>query len=167
VDVRLEAVRTGDIESALRRSEQLHTRLWAEAEAAGTKHPESIQVGLFVQALNETIDLHTTRVVAALYSRIPLTVWIALYSLTALSMMGVGYHAGLTSKTRSLAFPILAVTFSAVMILVADLDRPREGMLRVSQQALVDLRATMEAATCSAVNVGNSSTMASGLLPSQ
>jgi hypothetical protein len=30
------------------------------------------------------------------------------------------------------------------MILVADLDRPREGMLRVSQQALVDLRATME-----------------------
>jgi hypothetical protein len=145
VDVRLEAVRTGDIEGAIRRSEELHGRLWAEAEAAGTKHPESIQVGLFVQALNETIDLHTTRLVAGLYSRIPLTVWIALYSLTALSMMGVGYHAGLTSKTRSLAFPLLAITFSAVMLLVVDLDRPREGMLRVSQQALVDLRATMEA----------------------
>ena len=32
---------------------------------------------------------------------------------------------------------------SAVMTLVADLDRPREGMLQVSQQALVDLRSTM------------------------
>jgi hypothetical protein len=59
-------------------------------------------------------------------------------------MMGVGYHAGLTSKTRSLAFPLLAITFSSVLLLVADLDRPGEGMLRVSQQALVDLRATME-----------------------
>ena len=122
----------------------LHRQLWAEAEAVATKHPESIQVGLFVQSLNETIDLHTTRVVAGLYSRIPLVIWIALYALTALSMIGVGYHAGLTSKMRSLSFLMLAITFAAVIVLVADLDRPREGMLRVSQQALVDLRSTMD-----------------------
>lgn len=144
VDVRLEAVRTAEIEATLRSSQELHNRLWAEAEAAGTKYPESIQVGLFVQSLNETIDLHTTRVVAGLYSRIPLTIWIALYGITALTMLGVGYHAGLTSNVRSLAFAMLAITFSAVLLLVADLDRPGEGMLRVSQQALVDLRATME-----------------------
>jgi hypothetical protein len=143
VDVRLDAIRTGEIEAGLRRSEQLHLRLWAETEGIAKKYPQSIQVGLFVQSLNETIDLHTTRVVAGLYSRIPLIVWIALYLLTALSMLGVGYHAGLASKIRSAAFVMLAVTFAAVIALVADLDRPREGMLRVSQQALVDLRATM------------------------
>jgi F0F1-type ATP synthase membrane subunit c/vacuolar-type H+-ATPase subunit K len=144
VDSRLEAVRKGEIEKGLRRSGELHHQLWAEAEAVATKHPESIQAGLFVQSLNETIDLHTTRVVAGLYNRIPLLVWLVLYGLTGLAMIGVGYHAGLSSNTRSLAFPMLAITLSAVLFIVADLDRPHEGMLRVGQQVLVDLRATMD-----------------------
>jgi hypothetical protein len=143
VDNRLEMSRTREIEKGLLRSNELHRRLWDEAEAIAKKHPESIEVGLFVQSLNETIDLHTTRVVTGLYNRIPLLVWIVLYGLTALAMIGVGYHAGLSSSARSLAFPMLAITFSAVMFIVADLDRPQEGMLRVGQQVLVDLRATM------------------------
>jgi hypothetical protein len=144
VDVRLEVVRTGDLETALRRSGELQGRIWAETEAIARKHAESILVGLFIQSLNETIDLHETRVVMGLYTRIPLVLWGTLYLLAALAMIGVGYHAGLTSKIRSLSFLVLAITFSAVMFLVADLDRPREGMIRVSQQALIDLRDTME-----------------------
>jgi hypothetical protein len=143
VDVRLNGVKGGHIEAALHRSEELHGRIWAEAEAIGIKHPDSIVVGLFIQSLNQTIDLHETRVIAGLYSRIPLVLWGTLYLLTALSMIGVGYHAGLTSGSRSLSSLILALTFAAVMLLVADLDRPQDGMLRVSQQALIDLRSTM------------------------
>jgi hypothetical protein len=144
VDDRLEAVRTGELEKVLLRFNELHRRLWGEAEAIAKKHPESIEVGLFVQSLNETIDLHTTRVVAGLYNRIPLPVWVVLYGLIVLAMIGVGYHAGLSSNARSLAFPMLAITLSAVMFIVADLDRPHEGMLRVGQRALVDVRATMD-----------------------
>jgi hypothetical protein len=143
VDVRLEGVRSGKIEELLRRSNELQNQIWAEAEAVGKKYPESIQAGLFIQSLNEMIDLHETRVVAGLYSRIPLIVWIALYTLTALSMIGIGFQAGLSSKKRSLSFLVLAITFATVMFLVVDLDRPGEGMLRVGQQALVDLRGTM------------------------
>jgi hypothetical protein len=143
-DSRLDLMRTGKIEECLRRSSELHGQLWAETETVAKKHPESIQVGLFVQALNQMIDLHTTRIVAGLYSRIPAIVWIALYAITAVAMLGIGYHAGLASKSRSLSFLMLAITFAAVMFLVADLDRPREGMLRVSQQAIVDVRSTMD-----------------------
>jgi hypothetical protein len=143
VDVRLTAARTGDVEAALRRSGDLHGQLWAEVEAIGIRHPGSILVGLFIQSLNETIDLHETRVIAGLYSRIPLVLWGTLYLLTALAMIGVGYHGGLTSKARSLSPLLLAITFAAVILLVADLDRPGAGMLRVSQQALVDVRSTM------------------------
>jgi hypothetical protein len=144
VDSRLEIVRTGDINKGLQRANELHRQLWAEVEPIARKYPESIQVGLFVQSLNETIDLHTTRVVAALYSRIPLMVWIALYSITTLAMLGIGYHAGLAGKARSVSFLLLAITFAAVIFLVADLDRPREGTLRVSQQAIIGLRSTMD-----------------------
>jgi len=143
VDIRLEAVRNRDVATALTRSNELHGQIWAETEAIAKKHPESILVGLFVQSLNETIDLHETRVVVGLYCRIPLILWSTLYLLTVLAMMGVGYFAGLTSKTRSLAAIMLALTFAAVMFLVADLDRPGEGLFEVSQQALVDLRSTM------------------------
>jgi hypothetical protein len=143
VDVRLAAVRTGDIETGLRRSTELHGEIWSAAQAIARKHPNSIMVGLFVQSLNETIDLHETRVVLGCYNRIPLILWGTLYFLAALTMLGVGYHAGLTSKNRSLSSLVLVLTFSAVVVLVADLDRPAEGMLRVSQQALVDVRSTM------------------------
>ncbi len=144
VNVRLEGVRTGNIEMALHRSTELHGQIWAETEAIAKKHPESILVGLFIQSLNEMIDLHETRVVMGLYTRVPLVLWGTLYLLAGLAMLGVGYHAGLTGKIRSLAFLILVFTFSAVMALVADLDRPGEGVIRVSQRALVDLRNTMD-----------------------
>lgn len=143
-DSRLEIVRTGDVVKGIQRANELHGRLWTQAEPIARQHPESIQVGLFIQSLNQLIDLHTTRVVASLYSRIPLLVWISLYTITVVAMLGIGYHAGLESKSRSLAFLLLAVTFSAVIFLVADLDRPREGLLRVGHQAIVDVRNTME-----------------------
>jgi hypothetical protein len=71
VDVRLEVVQTGNTEQVLRRSDELHRELWKEAEAIGQKHPDSIVVGLFIQSLNETIDVHSKRVLVALQSRLP------------------------------------------------------------------------------------------------
>ncbi|MBM4072072.1 MAG: DUF4239 domain-containing protein [Planctomycetes bacterium] len=143
VDVRLEAIKPGKLEAALQRSGELQRLLWAEAEAVGVKHSGSITVGLFLQSLNSTIDLHVTRVQVAIRNRIPGVVWAVLYLITILTMAGVGYHSGLTRTTRSLAIVVLAVTFSAIMLLIADLDRPQEGLLRVGQQALIDLRNTM------------------------
>jgi uncharacterized membrane protein len=46
---------------------------------------------------------------------------------------------------RSPAILPVAVTFAVVIWLIADLDRPQEGTLPLSQQALVDVRASMEA----------------------
>jgi hypothetical protein len=144
VDERLDAVRTGDIERLLRRTDELQTSLWKEAEAVGQKHPNSIMVGLFIQSLNETIDVHAKRVLVGLQSRLPGILWATLYLIALLTMAGVGYQEGLSQSRRSLAIVVLVVTFTAVLTLVADLDRPREGLMTVSQQALIDLRNTMK-----------------------
>ncbi len=72
VDVRLEAVQPGKLEQSLSRSEELHERLWSEAVAAAEKDRSPI-TGLFIQSLNEVIDLHAKRVMAGLGSRIPAT----------------------------------------------------------------------------------------------
>jgi hypothetical protein len=143
VDVRLEAVRTGMVEQALGRSEELHGKLWAQAVAVGEKNPNSIVVGLFIQSLNEVIDLHAKRVMVGLRSRIPGPIWCILYAVAILTLAAMGYHGGLAGTSRSLALLAVALTFSAVMWLIADLDRPAEGALKVSQQAMVDLRNSM------------------------
>jgi len=41
--------------------EEIHNKLWARAAAVGEKNPGSIVVGLFIQSLNEVIDLHSAR----------------------------------------------------------------------------------------------------------
>ena len=44
--------------------------------------------------------------------------------LAALSLATMGYQAGLVATRRSLAVFAVAVTFSVVIELIADLDRP-------------------------------------------
>jgi hypothetical protein len=144
VDVRLEAVRSGNVTEGIRRSELLHDQLWAQAVAIGETHPTSIVVGLYVQSLNEVIDLHAKRVTAGLRNRIPGAIWVALFAVAVLSLAAMGYHAGLSRTSRSLAELAVAVAFSVVIGLIADLDRPQEGVLKVSQQALIDLRQSMQ-----------------------
>jgi hypothetical protein len=143
VDSRLEVVQTGGIEQVLRRSDDLHRVLWKEAEAVGHQYPGSIVVGLFIQSLNETIDVHSKRVQVALQNRLPGILWATLYLITMLTMAGVGYHEGLSRSRRSIAIVVLVLTLSAIMTLVADLDRPQEGLLTVSQRAMTDLRKMM------------------------
>lgn len=144
VDARLDVIQTHDIARVLERSDELQRELWREAEACGRDHPNSIVVGLFIQSLNETIDVHSRRVLVSLQSRLPLPLWLSLYAATFLTMAGVGYHEGLSRSRRSPAVIVLVLTFSVIFALIADLDRPQEGWLRTSQRAIVELRKSME-----------------------
>ena len=144
VDVRLNAVQQpGQLAQSLSKSEELHERLWAQAVAATEKDRSPI-TGLFVASLNEVIDLHAVRVMAGLQSRVPAVIWIVLYALALLAMEMIGYHAGLANSRRSIAALALIIGFSMVLFLIADLDRPGQGMLRVSQQSMIDLRRSMK-----------------------
>jgi len=145
VDARLDAVRSDNVAEGIRRSENIQKQVWAEAETIGEKNTNSIVVGLFVQSLNETIDLHAKRVQVGTRSRIPGAIWVGLFTVAVLSLTAMGYLEGLAGTRRSLAVIAVAVAFSVVIELIADLDRPQEGVLRVSQQALLDVQRSMNA----------------------
>ena len=76
------------------------SQLWTQAVAAAAQDPRSVPIGLFIQSLNELIDLHSTRVMFALRSRLPAPVWIVLFTVGLLSFFTMGYQAGLT-RSRS------------------------------------------------------------------
>jgi hypothetical protein len=141
-DVRIEAARSGNVERAVARSEELHGRLWAEVTGLAELDPRSIVGGLQIESVNELIDVHQMRVAAAT-TRIPPRVWDVLFGLTALAMVGVGFQAGQSGPKRSPVILVLALAFASVVLVIVDLDRPLEGSLRVSQQPLLDTRRSM------------------------
>lgn len=146
VDVRLEAVRSGDVASAIKQSEELHANMWSKAvEASKDKEANAIMVGLFVQSLNEVIDLHAKRVQVGTRNRVPSTIWFVLFALALLSMAAIGYQSGLSATRRSPAMVGVVLAFAGVIFLIADLDRGQEGSLKVGQQSLLELQRSMQA----------------------
>src|SRR5262249_28662699 len=120
VDLRLQAVREPEkTEEVIARSNELQGLLWNQAVAAKGAS-DSVSTGLYVQSLNQMIDLHSTRMLAV-RSRIPLVLWIALYFLAALSMAAVGYQSALAATRRSPAALALILAFTCVLYLITDL----------------------------------------------
>jgi hypothetical protein len=148
VDVRLPDLSQGNhaqtIAQVTKRSEELHEQLWVQAVAVAEKKPTPI-TATFIQALNETIDLHAKRVMIGTRNRIPFSIWAGLFSLAMLGMAAMGYQSGLSATRRSPAMIAMVLAFSGVLFLIADLDRGHEGLLTVSQQAMIDLQKSMKA----------------------
>ena len=63
--------------------------------------------------------------------------------ITILSMLAMGYQAGHTGGWRILPAIVLAFSFATVISLIADLDRPEAGLVRVSQAALAEVQKDM------------------------
>jgi len=145
VDSRLAAADASKFEGEVQRAEALHTKLWSEAVAVAESDPHSIVIGLFIQSLNETIDLHSKRLNAARRSRIPPTIWYALFAMAVISLAGMGYHSGLAKTCRSPVLAAVALLFAITIWLIADLDRPQEGSIRVSQRPMIDLKNSIAA----------------------
>ena len=124
-------------------SELGQDRLWHMAVVNARKDMNSDVAALYIDSLNRMIEVHNSRIVVGLQQRIPAGIWIVLWGLTFFGMAAVGYQTGIVGSRRSLAQPILAVSFSMVIALIALLDRPLTGYVKVSQQPLSDLYESM------------------------
>jgi hypothetical protein len=59
--------------------------------------------------------------------RIPLPIWAALYAITVLAMLEMGYQTGLSGKRRPRSVPAFALAFAVMIYLIGDLDRPQSA----------------------------------------
>ena len=139
VPLRLTVTDSADTEADIAASTAIHTKLWAIAEEVARTTDKGDLVALFIESLNETIDLHETRITAR-NARVPETVVLLLIGGSILSLAMVGFSAGLTRRRSLLSAAVLVIALGAVITIVVDLDRPREGLIQVSQQPLIDLQ---------------------------
>jgi hypothetical protein len=140
VPLRIVVTDKDDVQADIAQSTAIQGQLWTIAEGVARTTDKGDLVALFIESLNETIDLHETRITAGLYARVPETVILLLVAGSALSLAMVGYSAGLTQRRSLLSAVVLVVVLGAVITIVIDLDRPREGFIQVSQQPLIDLQ---------------------------
>ena len=139
---RLDAVDPSRRAEAIARSERIQVTLWSTTSAAAAAVPTAT-VALFVSAVNEVIDMHARRVYAALRNPIPPAIFATLYAVAVLVLGALGYARGLTGDRSKAATAVLTLVLSVVILLILDLDRPYEGLLTVSQQAMQEVRAMM------------------------
>jgi hypothetical protein len=133
-----------ELQTQIRRSVEIHDEMWTITEELARESGDRPVVAIFIESLNETIDLHESRITAGLYARVPPTVIWLLVVGVVFGVGMVGYNAGLTGRRSMLSAVVLAVALSAVLALVVDLDRPSDGLIRTSQQPLIDLRDSLE-----------------------
>lgn len=148
VNFRIEAAQSRDlkkIRKTMPASGRIQRRLWDMAVVNARKDMNSDVAALYIESLNQLIDLHALRVAVGLQARMPVGIWVALGVLIILGMIGVGFMIAIGGSRRSWTTPILAISFSVVIILLVSLDRPQSGFMVVSQQPLVDVRSSMDA----------------------
>jgi len=139
VDVRLEVVRTGNLQEIVSRSEKLHDQLWSQAVATEKKEPQRLITLLFIQSLNDVIDIHSGRLRAVL-DQVPDMVWVLLFVLTIFAMGMIGFGSGLGKGHQLIPRLVVAVLIALVVLVIMDLGQPQRGLIRVSQQSMMMLR---------------------------
>jgi hypothetical protein len=136
------AVQESDMKRAIelvRESERIHNMLWSIAESAMETEGGGNDTGIFTQSALGMINAHDARLQAGLFNRISPVIWITLFIMALLSMIVMGYQAGLTGARSHIATWTLAMTFSVVIALVTDLDRPSSTLFKMNQQLMLEL----------------------------
>jgi hypothetical protein len=145
LDVRVETYRYGNdlatVNAKLAEGATLQGKIW-QAAVAGCRRPEvptSTPV-LLLNALNEMIDITTTRVVAT-QNHPPKIIYVLLAALSLVSALLVGYVMCRTKAQSWLHMTLFAATMSVTLYVILDLEYPHTGLIRIdaADEVLIDV----------------------------
>ena len=128
---------------ALSRSEQIHGEMWIIIERNVEQGNESDIMVSLAEAVNDVIKTHSIRLTAGL-KRLPSILGLVLIMSAILCFLLVGVASSADRKRDTPAILLFAIVFTAVLMIIVDLDRPQEGTLRVSQTAMADVLRQIE-----------------------
>ncbi len=150
VDLRVRASSLSVVERAERPAlvqaqSQAQAALWALARRAVEVDPNAYVPTLFVEAVNALIDSQGRRE-AALQRHVPEVVLGLLGVTLLMSCWVVGFAAGVAGHRPSLVGYLMVALIVVLVFMILDLDRPRRGLIQVSQQSMLELQSGIRAA---------------------
>ncbi len=153
LDLRVEAaavnlIHTHDRAAILAKTNTKLDQLWTTAVQAASADPNPVTVGLFIQSLNDMIDSFGSRD-AALNRHVPELVLTLLYMTLLMAGGVIGFTAGLSGHRTSFVTYIMVALIVVLVFIIIDLDRPRRGLIQVSQKSLLELQTAVRSQSTS------------------
>lgn len=144
VDLRIRAggvtvVKRLEREEVVAQTVRAQAALWGYARQAAEANPNPVTSGLFIQSLNELIDSFG-KAEAGLHRHVPEVVLLLLYGTFVMAGVIVGFSAGLAGHRPSMVSYVMVALMVVLVFIILDLDRPRRGLIEVSQASMVELR---------------------------
>lgn len=144
VDARLEFART-DLDgpammASIDHAKHIQNEIWQQAVLLIPQNTNQVSPS-FVQAVGAMSDMIDQRLAAA-EKHIPTAIWAVLIMISALTCFAVGYSM---RRRVLLGMLVLPLTVAIVLSLVSELDNPRAGFVRASQQSMLRLQQELKA----------------------
>jgi hypothetical protein len=117
---------------------QLQQQMWSAVESAAARQPTPI-LALAVAGMNDVLNSEGYTE-AAWANRIPTAAWMLMAAIAFGSCALVGYTA---HQARTTPLVILPVVLATAFFLIADVDSPRHGMIRVTPRNLMSVARTI------------------------
>ncbi len=125
----------------LARAAQLQQQIWTKAVAAGLSDPSQHVARLLLPALNDMIDVTTSRTIA-LHTHLPPLIFGLSIVVALLSGLLAGYDMAKRKRRSWLHMMLYAIVIALTVFTFLDLDYPRFGLIRLNaaDSALIQLR---------------------------
>jgi hypothetical protein len=118
------------------RTTRLQSELWAAVAPLAKAQPTAIS-GLVASGMNDVLNSQGYAQ-AAWWNRIPLAAWLLMTMVAVCCNLSIGYGAR-NARTERILLLALPFVLSTSFFLIADIDSPNGGIIRVSAQNLSTL----------------------------
>jgi hypothetical protein len=141
---RLELLHSHGVENVqplFAKADATQKRIWkAGIEGVGT---DRTFANFMLPPLNDVIDIHAEHLSAA-RRHVPTPIIAVIVAMAALGMAMIGYDNGLGRRRYFLLSGVFGLVAAVSLWMTIDLDRPRHGLIRVSEQPYVELLQSMD-----------------------
>ena len=121
----------GQIQQINDRTAHLQTEMWSAVATPSAAQPSPV-MALVLAGMNDVLNSQGYTQ-AAWWNRVPIAAWIFLIAISIFCNLLVGFGA---HRNNTIRFLILPIALSISLFLIADIDSPRGGVIRVEPRNL-------------------------------
>ena len=121
---------------------QLETDLWAVVKAPAVAQPTPV-AALAVSGMNDVLNSQAYTQAAWLY-RMAREAWVLMAIIAIVCNLMIGYGSG-RAGAKGVLFLVVPLVVSISFLLIADIDSPRRGLIRVRPVNLISLSRSLHA----------------------
>jgi hypothetical protein len=150
VDLRVRAnnnaPRIEALQARANRWEEIQQNLWSLAVRDQQLGSDPSGKKLYIDALNQVIDVHTARFNTEFVLRLQPAVWLLLATVTTFSMIALGVELGLSeihSRAGVIVVALLTFMLSTLLLFLHEADKPESHVIKISQQPMIHFYQTI------------------------